>query len=394
MKVTRRSIRTLALAMSAVSCAAVAEGQETLRDALSFLMTNQAVPTGDFARDREAAQAAHDTIARALLVNMTTAPIGTSSGGFLYRFNPELGTVERVSQTFGTFSVERALTGGAGSTSFGVTGWTASYDRLNGYPLRDGSFITIANRFSGEAEPFDTESLTMRLRTSTMTLFANVGVTDDVELGVVLPIARVALEGERLNVYRGAPFVQATASGSASGVADIALRAKYGFFSSPVASVAAAGELRLPTGDEENLLGAGKASLRLLGIASFEVGPLGLHANGGVVRGGVSDEVILSGALAVALHPRATFTTEVMRRRVSELRTIDLTSAPHPGLSGVDTLRLTAGAESITLMSAATGIKWNVTDTVVLSGQLLWALNDRGLTAPLTPTVALEYSLR
>ena len=84
-------------------------------------------------------------------MNLTSAPIGTSSGGFLYRLNPELGTVERVSENFGTFFVERALMGGAGSASFGMTASTAGYDQLNGYNLRDGSFVTVANHFRGEA---------------------------------------------------------------------------------------------------------------------------------------------------------------------------------------------------------------------------------------------------
>ncbi len=371
-----------------------ASAQDTLRDAVRFLMTNQGVQTGDFARDREAADAAHDTIARALLVNLTTAPIGTSSGGFLYRLNPELGTVERVSENFGTFFVERALVGALGSVSIGMTGSTAGYDRLNGYDLRDGSFVTVANRFRGEAQPFDTESLALRLRTNTMMFFANVAVDDNVELGIVVPVARIDLEGERRNVYRGTPSIQATASGSASGLADIAVRAKYGLFSSRTTHLAAAGEVRLPTGADENLLGAGSMSWRLLGVASFETGRVGVHANGGVVRGGVSDETLLAGALAVAVHPRATFTAELLRRQVSELRTFDLASAPHPSASGVDTLRLAASLEGSTLLTAATGVKWNVTDTLVLSGQILWALNDRGLTAPVTPTVALEYSMR
>ena len=393
MIMTKRAIPTIAI-VALFLTAAPATAQETLRDAVRFLVTNQAVQTGDFDRDRDAAEAAHDTIARAVLINLTTAPIGTSSGGFLYRLNPELGTVERVSQNFGTFLVERALIGEPGSMSFGMTAWTAGYDRLNGYDLRDGSFVTVANHFRGEAQPFDTEALTMRLRASTMTLYANVVVADDVELGIVVPVAKITVEGERLNVYRGTSLLQASASGEVSGLGDIAARAKYSFFQSRSTTLAAAGELRLPTGDEENLLGAGSASLRVLGIASFETGPLGLHANAGFARGGISDETVLAGALAVALHPRATFTTEVLSRRVSELRAFQMPGAPHPSASGVETLRLTSGQEVGPLLTAATGIKWNLSDTLVLSGQVTWRLNDRGLTAPATPTVALEYSMR
>ena len=389
-----KTMKVIAALSAVLLCTGTASGQDTLGDAVKFLMTNQGVPTGDVARDNEAAGAVHDAVARALLLNLTSAPLGTSSGGFLYRLNPELGTVERVSQTFGTFLVDRAVTGGLGSVSLGMTGATAGYDRLNGYDLRDGSFVTVANRFRGDAQPFDTESLTLRLRTSTMMLFASVGVDDNIELGIVVPIERINLEGERLNVYRGTPVVQATAKGSASGLGDIAVRAKYGLFSSATTNLAATGEVRLPTGNEENLLGAGSLSWRLLGVASFETGPIGLHANGGIVRGGLSNETLLAGALAVAVHPRATFTTEVLRRQVSQLRAFEIASAPHPSAAGVDTLRLVAGPDGSTLLTVSTGVKWNVTDTLLLNGQILWALNDRGLTAPMTPIVGLEYSIR
>jgi hypothetical protein len=373
---------------------APAGAQDTLRDALTFLMTNQGVQTSDFQRDRAAGEAARDAFARALLVNLASAPIATSSGGFLYRLNPELGTVERPTETFGTLFVERALTAGQGNVSFGMAGTTASYGRLNGYDLHDGTFITVANRFRDESQAFDTESLTMTLRASTMTFFANVGVTDQLDLGLVVPLARIAFDGERLNVYRGTSAVQAAATGTASGLADIAVRAKYGLIDTRTGSVAAAGEIRLPTGDEENLLGAGSTSWRLLGVASLESGPVSAHANGGIVRGGLSDETFMAGAVSLAVHPRATVTGEIVRRHVSELRGFELAGAPHPTVNNVDTFRLAETGDPSTLWTATTGVKWNVSDTLVLGGHLLWSLRDRGLTSSVTPTVALEYSIR
>src|SRR5438105_5297192 len=94
-----------------VSVSAVpAFAQQTASDVISFLVTNQAVPTGDFRKDAAAAAATRDTIARALLVNLTSVPIPSSSSGFVYRLHPELGTMERASDSFGTSFVERALT--------------------------------------------------------------------------------------------------------------------------------------------------------------------------------------------------------------------------------------------------------------------------------------------
>ena len=97
----RGAVLVLAL-MLAPAFSSPASAQTTVSDVVGFLVTNQAVPTDDIAGDRAAAEAARDTISRALLVNLTSAPLATSSSGFLYRLNPQLGTVERATESFGT----------------------------------------------------------------------------------------------------------------------------------------------------------------------------------------------------------------------------------------------------------------------------------------------------
>src|SRR5215471_20905421 len=105
---------TRALIVLLVTIGATPAAAQTPADIISFLVTNESVPTGDFQKDQAAAAATRDTIARALLVNLATAPIATSSSGFVYRLDPEIGTATRVSDSFGTFFVERAMTSGRG----------------------------------------------------------------------------------------------------------------------------------------------------------------------------------------------------------------------------------------------------------------------------------------
>lgn len=369
-----------------------AAAQQTVSDVLGFLVTNQAVPTGDVERDRAAGEAARETITRALLVNLTSVPLATSSSGFLYRLNPELGTVERATESFGGFFVERALTSGRGRASFGVSATTAAFNLLDDRDLRDGTLVTVAMRFRDEPEPFDTEALTLRLRSSTMTIFGSYGVTDRLEIGGAVPFVRLDLEGQRTNVYRGETFLQASGTASVSGVADVALRAKYTLVSAPHGGVAAAAELRLPTGDEASLLGAGSSAYRFMAIGSFEAGRLAMHGNAALVRGGVFDEMNFAGAASLALSPRVTLAGELLARRVPDLRAITLATQPHPTSVGVDTLRLVAGSSGSTLVNAVAGIKWNVRGTLVFGGQLAWPVTSRGLTSPLTPSIALEYA--
>ena len=373
------------------SCGRVA-AQGTVNDVVGFLVTNQAVPTGDFQKDRAAAEAARDAIAKALLLDLTSVPLATASSGFLYRLNPELGTVERATESFGGFFVERALTPGNGHASFGVSTSTTSFNRFDGRNLRDGALITIANQFRDEPAPFDTESLVLHLRSSMMTLFGSVGVGNRIEIGAAVPFVQLTLDGQRVNNYRGSTLIQASGNATASGLADMALRGKVNLVAVRAGGVAVAGEVRLPTGDASNLLGAGKASLRIMGIGSLEHGAFALHGNAAVLTGGISSEYDFGGAISVAVDPRLTLSGETLIRKVTELHSLALISAPHPTLVGVDTFRLapTLGGEMLT--GIVTGLKWNATRTLVIGGHLNWSLTRGGLTAPLTPTIALEYA--
>jgi hypothetical protein len=387
----RRYVLT-AMVAATLAAPAPARAQATVTDIISLLMTNQAVRTGDFERDRAAAEVARDTIISALLVNLTSMPVSTSSSGFLYRLNPDLGTVQRATESFGPFFVERALTAGPGRASFGVSATTSRFTRLDGHNLRDGSLITLATRFRDEPAPFDTESLTLNVSTSTMTLFASVGLTDGLEIGAAVPLVKLTIEGERLTLYRGDPFVQATASANASGVADIALRAKYTVFAARDGGLAAAAEFRLPTGDDANLLGAGKRSLRIIGIGSVERGRLALHGNGGFLRGGISNEVGFAGSASYAVSPHVTVSGELLTRHIEKLRQVVAVSADHPTIDDVETLRLIGGQQGRTMINAVTGVKWNVNGTIVVAANVAWPLNRVGLTPRATPTIAFEYA--
>lgn len=384
-------MRTLVLAGLALALASPARAQQTPSDVLSFLVTNQSVPTGDFRKDAAAAQATRDTITRALLVNLATAPIATSSSGFVYRLDPELGTMTRVSDTFGAFFVERAMTSGRGRLSLGASGSTASYDRLDGMDLRAGTLVTTANQFKGDAAPFDTESLTLKIRTNTLTLFGGYGVTDRLDIGGAVPLVQLHLEGSRVNVYRGQQFVQASGQADASGIADVALRAKYALVSGRTGGFAAAAELRLPTGDTASLLGAGRTAFRIIAIASAEHDRVGVHGNAALVRGGISDEFDSNAAVTIAITPRVTAAGEILVRRLSDLHSIVAESDAHPSIPDVTTLRLVPGTATPLLTSAVTGVKWNAHARLVISGQVQWRLGNGGLTSGFAPAVSLDY---
>lgn len=367
--------------------------QGTVRDVLSFLVTNQSVITDNFVKDQEAAAATRDTIFRFLQVELASLPISSSSGGFVYRLNPAVATMERVSDSFGPFFLERSLTSGRGQTSLGVSFRHSRFTTLDGRSLTDGTLVTTANRLANESQPFDVELLTLGIEANTVTFFGSYGVTDRVDVGAAVPIVDLSLSGERQNTYRGSVFQQAIGSGLVTGLADIALRAKYSIVQRRSVGLAVNADLRLPTGNENQLLGAGEAALYLSAITSVENRRVGWHFKGGFGKGGVSDEVNGGTAVVVAVTPRFNLVGEVSGRRLSELTRIGDSTAPHPLLPNVTTTRLLPTTTGTSTVLALTGFKWNLTSTWLFNANVLFPLSERGLTGQPTVSIAIDYTL-
>lgn len=377
----------------AVTAQTTATPRQSVQDVLAFLLTNQAVPTGDFAKDRAAAEATSATIGRALLVSLTTQPVASSSSGFSYRFNPALGTFERASDSFGPLVAERVQTTAPGQVAIGFTYRFARFDRLDGRDLGTG-FVTTANQFRDETAPFDVETLTMRLSTHTLAMTANAGVTSRIEVSGALPFVALQLDGARTNVYRGSTFVQASGHADVAGLGDAIARVKVRVLGNRVGGLALGADVRLPTGREEDLLGSGRVGYRAVAITSAEGPFVAAHANAFLARGGLSDETGLAGAVAVTPAARLTVSGELLVRRLSEVHSIEELTAPHPTIGGVNTLRLVPGTASTTLSLLSIGFKWNVSGTWLINGAIAMPMGDSGLTAKWVPAVGIEYTFK
>jgi hypothetical protein len=386
------TIRWLPAALLLLTAEPVA-AQRTVSDVLDFLVTSHSVETGAFERDRAAALATSETISRALLANLATLPVSTSSGGFVYRLNPELGTVERATPTFGPFFIERALTAGPRTLSLGLTFQHVRFASLDGRNLRDGTLVTTANQFVDESEPFDVDRLTLHIDADVATFYGNLGVGEAVEIGFAVPMVALRLEGSRLNTYRGRAFTQASATATAIGLADALVRTKVTLFNEDGAGLGAAAEVRFPTGREEDLLGSGGTAWKLSAVGSVERGRTSSHANLGVASGGLADELTFGGAIGYATSPRVTMVAELVGRVMDSPGHITTARAAHPTLIDVQTIRLLPDSSRLLMVTAAPGVKWNVTDTWVLVANVGIPLTRGGLTASFTPFVGIDYAL-
>ena len=385
---TRVSVVALALLASAAPAAA----QQPVSEVLSFLLTNRSIPTGDFVQDARAAAATRDTISTFLLVELGTLPVTSSASAFTYRLDRNLGTVVRSSDSFGPFLAERSLTSGLLRGSLALTYQAASFDTVDGRSLTDGTLVATASRLRGVAQPFDVEALSLDLDTKTMTLVGNLGVADRFDIGVALPFVSLSLNGRRVDTYRGTALVQATGSASASGPGDLLIRGKYNVLRRTGSGLAVGGEARLPTGDAQNLLGTGEASIKPRVIASVERDRVALHGDFGYTMGGLADELDYGGAITVTGTPRLTLVGEIAGRRLSSAGRLTETTEPHPALVGVDTIRLTSIEGATERLVALAGFKWNIAGTLLLSANVMRPLTSAGLNARWMSTIAFDYS--
>jgi hypothetical protein len=94
--------------------------------------------------------------------------------------DPGLGGVPtRATASFGPFFTERALTSGAGHFSLATTFQYARFDRIDGRQLASGTLVATASRLTSDVQPFDVETLTLRLSTATTTFSATAARRSD-----------------------------------------------------------------------------------------------------------------------------------------------------------------------------------------------------------------------
>ena len=365
---------------------------QSIASGLSSLLTQQTPPPAGYVRDIPAAEATFATVAGLFKVELTSLPVASSSAGFVYRFSPSFGTMERASDSFGPFFSERAVRNGEGNLSLGFAYQLSKFAALQGANLSAGTFPTNTARFIGQLQPFSVDTLSLTLEAATVTGFASVGLNDRLDVGMAVPVMKLQFSGRRVNTFLGESTIQSQQSGSATGLGDVSFNGRYQLSGTGGTGVAIGSDLRLPTGREDDLLGAGKVSWRFLGIGSWERGSLSAHLNGGFGVGGASREQFWAGAVTYTPALKMTIVGELLGRRLSALNRVADVYQPHPVLSGVETMRWLPSDSGLHTAFLVTGLKWNLRGNWLLNTHLLTRLTDTGLRARFTPSVAIDYA--
>jgi hypothetical protein len=129
-----------------------------------------------------------EVIADLVGLEVSTAPLGSSAGGFTFTFDPVTRSFSRAAPSFGPMFGERAITAGEGRANFGINFIRTSYDTLDGVDLRDGSLQT-AVLFVGST-PLYRGTVDLDVKTDTVVFFGNVALNGWFDLGMAIPYVR------------------------------------------------------------------------------------------------------------------------------------------------------------------------------------------------------------
>jgi hypothetical protein len=420
-----------------------------------------------------------------MATQFSTFPLGSSSGGMTYVFDETVGTFRRGSSSFGPSFAERALTIGRRKLSAGFNYQRTSYDTFEGQGLDDGSikfylrhqdcctfnllpeapFSEFFLQPNGTrlTVPFEGDiieaSLSLEATTHTTAGFASYGVTDRWDIGLAVPFVRVNLDARvqaqivRLVTCSTPRVVPVPApvtcapdvhtfdsrnpnatqtvqhSGQASGLGDLVLRTKYQFLRASGGGLAAAVDVRLPTGDENELLGAGGAQAKFMLVASTERGRVGQHVNvgytaaegevagtlAGLTSTPLPDEINYSGGIEFVANPRLTVMGDIVGRTLRgagrlelESKTFEYTDParfPAPTVpeivalgilslptSSVSLDELNPRPGNLTLLLGTGGVKFNPGGNLLVSASVLFPLTDAGLRSRLTTVLGIDYA--
>ena len=312
----------------------------------------------------------------ALTSQLATVPLPSPASGFTYHFDAATGTFVRSTRSFGPILADRAETIGRGKIAFGYSYQFYSYDRLDGVSLANIPAVFTHDNLEaggGRTDVVATNN-TIEATVTQLTGALTYGLSDRVDVSLAVPVVRTKLSllsnatihrigtGSDLGIhyFRDPDAIggygstrQYYAEGSSGGVGDLVARVKATMMREGSRALAAGLDVRMPTGDEQNLLGSGAIGVRPFVALSASIGAFAPHANaayqwngksliGGSVREGIKadlpDQFVYALGADVLVAPRLSVVLDLFGQRVVSSPRLTGISSTRSGVAGTVTL--------------------------------------------------------
>lgn len=397
-------------------------------------------------------QAEFTPFTAALGSQLTLVPIASPASAITFSFDRTLGVVTRSTGSLGPILTERSETIGRHKLFVAFTYQHFGFDSIDGVDLHAIPAVfthidTAPPALPSPGQPlFERDFITTRnninLKVEQFTAFATFGLTNRIDASIAIPILDVKMNvTSQATIVRNstadptfgwahffdpacatntipipASFLACQAASThnsfvngsgATGIGDIVFRGKATLWKGERAGIAAAVDVRVPTGDELNLLGTGAPGVKPFVIASYRarVSPhvnVGYQWNGDSVlagnvitgtKGKLPNQFLYAGGVDIGVSKRLSVSGDILGQhvfdgpRVVKTTYTDILGANHP-----DIPQIAIATNSYNITDAAIGAKLSPWRNLVLSGNLLIKLDSGGLRANLVPLVGVSYT--
>jgi hypothetical protein len=360
--------------------------------------------------------------------NIVTFPTASSSAGFTYTFDPQLGLAVRDSKSFGSLFVERARIAGQNKWAATVNFQHTKWQSIDGVSL-----LNSGMRSSSQLPDFDqTSSVSLDVTTSELVFGITGGINSRMEIGLSTTVIDLDVMGQgnmsvacapaqcmvpisgsigELAVDRGTTAITRSFRGHTRGLGDSVARLKVSLRQAPKNQIALLGSVRLPTGDADRLLGTGRVEPGIALLAGLFSSTASIHARTSYVYTGNSYETLdrlqigslltyepsqvragsefgYAGGLDVALTNRVTASADFMGRALFHDANVGQGSV---GLSGDPFITLpVATPKNKNVATGVIGVKANIAGQWLLLANVLFPLTNAGLKPGITPVLGIE----
>jgi hypothetical protein len=364
---------------------------------------------------------------------LSNLPNPSPASAVLYTWDPSSGTLQASRQSLGPVLTERPETIGRNHVMFGVTNQNFSFDRLDKLDLRGFEVVyplQIPASALGAGLPSNiyipgliVADAYINVRVNETIFDFTYGVAHWLDVSYMLPIvsSSAAVRGGAVLQVSGSPvanlptqFVQV----SSTGVGDSSIRFKANLLSHPIRhknganqevlesrkfKFAMAADFRIPTGDEFNYHGAGAYGIKPFLIGSMTNKIISPHLNAGFQWNGKSylasqyptEKRSLPGQLFyavgfdAAVSRKMTVAVDLLDQMIiSGQRTL---LQPFEASDGTHYTQIYFDDSTRNEFNASAGFKMELTPRIVVTGNLMFRLNEAGLRARAVPLVGVSY---
>jgi hypothetical protein len=355
-----------------------------------------------------------DFLNTAITSSVANVPLGATSSGMTFTFDPATGAPVATAQSTGPILGERSQTLGRGRSVVGVHVTRSSLQALRGVPLSELQMtLTHQDTDGGGVGDPDFEQDTIHIDSfmegtvDVLSLAATYGISNTIDIGFAVPLVRLDFTGTSIGTivptsgtvhYWGGTDVDpqlvdtAASEASTTGIGDVSVRLKFNLAQAARGGAAFLTDVRLPTGSSDDLLGSGKTTVSSMFIAAMRFDQFTPHINAGYIyRAGEERNNTFAGSLGfdALVASNLTLAAELLGQWEIGANKVEL-PPPAVFLDGTVVRRTNIPEMHDDLLGASVGAKFVVGSDLILVGNVILPLNDGGLRSDAIYTIGLQ----